>query len=120
MTGALHSFNENGASGRLGFENLGLGLAVADGDLARLLRLGDLAHEVDVQEAVLEVRAGHLDVVGELEAALEGAGRDALIEHLALRSRAFSCFSPRTVSVFSLASIVSSFSAKPATAIEMR
>src|SRR2546423_14143486 len=70
-------------SGRLGFEHLGL-LAVADRNLAWLFRLGDLAHEVDVQEAVRELRAGNLDVVGKLEAALERAGRDALIEHLAL------------------------------------
>src|SRR5947209_14814830 len=71
--------------GRLGFENLGLRLAVADRNLARLFRLGDLAHEVDVQEAIRELRAGHLDVIGKLEAALERAGRDALIEHLTLR-----------------------------------
>src|SRR5947209_2856512 len=70
--------------GRLGFENLGLRLAVADRNLARLFRLGDLAHEVNVQEAIRELRAGNLDIVGKLEAALERAGRDALIEHLAL------------------------------------
>src|SRR5947209_10780064 len=64
---------------------LGLGFAVSDRNLARLFRLGDLAHEVNVQEAVRELRAGDLDVVGELEAALERAGRDALIEHLTLR-----------------------------------
>ncbi len=58
--------------------------AVADRDLARLLGLGDLAHEVDVQETVLERRALHLDVVGELEHALEGARGDALVERLAL------------------------------------
>ena len=58
------------------------------GDLARLLRLGNLAHEVDVQETVLEGRALHLDVVGKLEAALERAGRDALVEHLAAVVRA--------------------------------
>ena len=57
--------------------------AVADRDLARLLGLGDLAHQVDVQETVLEARALHLDEIGELEHALEGARRDALIEHLA-------------------------------------
>src|SRR2546421_8143705 len=53
-------------------------------DLARLFRLGDFAHQVDVQETVRELRAGNLDIVGQLEAALERAGRDALIEHLAL------------------------------------
>src|SRR6185369_2557927 len=54
------------------------------GNLARLFRLGELAHEVNMQEAVRELRAGDLDVVGKLEAALERAGRDALIEHLTL------------------------------------
>src|SRR2546430_4721313 len=49
-------------------------------DLARLLRLGNLAHEIDVQESVLQRRASHLDVVGKLEDALERARRDALIE----------------------------------------
>src|SRR5262245_12177688 len=37
-----------------------------------------------MQEPVRELRAGDLDVVGKLEAALERAGRDALIEHLTL------------------------------------
>ena len=59
-----------------------LRLAVADRDLARLLGLGDFAYEVDVQEAVLERGALHFDMLGELERALEGAGRDALIEHV--------------------------------------
>src|SRR5215470_4834562 len=60
-----------------------LGLTVADRDLARLLRLGNLAHEIDVQESVLQRRALDHDVVGKLEDALERARRDALIEHLA-------------------------------------
>ena len=38
-----------------------------------------------MEQAVLEGRAGDLDVVGELEAALEGARGDALMEDLALR-----------------------------------
>ena len=69
------------ASGRFDLDHLRL--AVADRDLARLLRLGNLAHEVDVQEAVLERGALHLDIVGKLEHPLESARRDALIEHLA-------------------------------------
>src|ERR1043165_330157 len=84
MTGAPSFRSRLWRLGGLRLENLGLGLAVADRDLARLLGLGELAHEVDVQEAVRELRAGHLDVVSELEAALERAGRDALVEHLAL------------------------------------
>ena len=35
-----------------------------------------------MEEAILHVSAVHLYVVGELEAALEGAGRDALMEEL--------------------------------------
>src|SRR5690242_19908946 len=33
-----------------------------------------------MEQAIIEARAGHLDVVGELEAALEGAARDAAME----------------------------------------
>ena len=36
----------------------------ADGDLARLLFLGHLAYQVHVQQAVYQVGAHHLDVVG--------------------------------------------------------
>src|ERR1700686_4603014 len=64
----------------LDFDSLAV---VADRDRARLLGLGDLAHQVDVQETILEARAFHLDEIGELEYALEGARRDALIEDLA-------------------------------------
>src|SRR5207245_3678797 len=64
----------------LGFDHLRL--AIADRDLARLLRLGNLAHEIDVQESVLEGRTLDLDIVGKLEDAFERTRRDALIEHL--------------------------------------
>ena len=37
-----------------------------------------------MQQAVLERRVLHQDVVGELEHALEGAGGDAAVEHLGL------------------------------------
>ena len=67
-----------------GVDHLRLGVAVADRDLARLLGLGDFAHEIDVQQSVLEARALDLDMVGELEDALERARRDALVEHLAV------------------------------------
>src|SRR5580658_2549864 len=69
-------------SSSLGLDSLGV--AVGDADLARLRRLRDLAHEIDVQEPVLERGASDLDMLGELEDALERARRDALIEHLAL------------------------------------
>src|SRR5437763_15113432 len=78
-TGALPSIEPKGLRS-LGFDHLRL--AVADRDLARLLRLGNLTHEIDVQESVLEARAPHLDVVGELEDALERARRDALLDQL--------------------------------------
>src|ERR1700733_3336482 len=55
--------------------------AIPDRDRARLFRLGDLAHQINMQETVLEARALHLDEVGELEHTLEGTGGDALIEH---------------------------------------
>ena len=51
-----------------------LALAVADRNLARFHGLGKLSHEIDVQETVLEARALNRHMVGELEAALEGAG----------------------------------------------
>ncbi len=38
-----------------------------------------------MQQAVLKARALYVDMVGELEAALERTGRDALIEHVPLR-----------------------------------
>ena len=82
--------------------------------------LRDLAHEVDVQEPVLQARALDLDIVGELEDTLEGARGDALVEHLAGLPSSLVCFSPWIVSVFSFASIESSASVKPATATEMR
>src|SRR5262245_43832651 len=59
-------------------------LAVADGNAARLQALRDIAHEVDIEEAVLEVGTLHLDVVGELEAPLDRAGGDAAVQELAL------------------------------------
>src|SRR5688572_10618268 len=40
------------------------GVGIADLDLARLHGLRDLADEIDVQQAVLQRGAGHLDVVG--------------------------------------------------------
>src|SRR5262249_22607163 len=57
---------------------------VADRNLARLLGLGNLPDQVDMQETVLERRALHQDVVGELEHALERARRNTLIKGLAL------------------------------------
>src|SRR4051794_40568694 len=55
-------------------------LGPADVDLLGLHRLGDLAHQLDRQQPVLEVRAFDLDMVGEREAALERAGCDSAID----------------------------------------
>src|ERR1043165_3171765 len=53
----------------------------ADRDLPRLHRLRNLAYQLDLQQAVLDVRTLHLHMIGEAEGALEGAGGDALIQH---------------------------------------
>ena len=74
-----------------------------------------------MQETVLQRRALHLDVVGELEAALEGACGDALIERLAalLVSLGLLVAADRQ-RVFLDLDRLSSSSPKPATATEMR
>src|SRR5208283_4646645 len=56
---------------------------------ARLLRLGNFAHEIDIQQAVLKARAGYDHMLSELEATLEGPRRDALMQELAAVS--FAC-----------------------------
>src|SRR6266849_8630034 len=55
-----------------------------DRNAAGLLGLGDLADEIDVEQAVLERSALHHDEIGKLEYPLEGARRDAAIQHLGL------------------------------------
>src|SRR4051812_35192938 len=72
--------------GPLGLDRL-LRRAAVDRDLAGLLGFRDLADEIDVQEPVLQRRAGNLDAIGKLEAALERPGGDTLIEHFALTLR---------------------------------
>src|ERR1700682_4403328 len=72
--------------GDLGLDLLGLAVAdaVGDLDLPGLGGLRDLADEVDVKQAVLQARTLHLDIVGELESALESACGNAAVEHLAV------------------------------------
>src|SRR4029079_13535198 len=60
------------------------GLGRLDGDHAGLLLLRDLALQLDGEQAVGELGALDLDVVGELEAALEVAAGDATVEELLL------------------------------------
>src|SRR5262245_66632312 len=71
------------ALGRFGFDDLGLRFAVTNRNLARLLGLGDFAHEVDVQQSILEARFLDLNMIGKLEDALEGACGDALVKEFA-------------------------------------
>src|SRR5579872_3285965 len=56
----------------------------ADIDLLWLHRFGDLAHKVDRQQSILQIRALHLDMVGKREAALERAVGDAAIDEIAV------------------------------------
>src|SRR3954454_21856176 len=56
-----------------------------DRDLARLLRLGNLADEVDVKQPVLERGVLHLHEIGKLECALESTRGDAAVQHFGLR-----------------------------------
>src|SRR6185437_12906281 len=66
------------------FERLLLGLGLrADGDLPGFLALGQLALQLDMEEAVLEIGAGDLDIFGKLETQLEGALGNAAMEEFA-------------------------------------
>ena len=71
-----------------------------------------------MQQAVHQAGAGDLDVVGELEAPLEGAAGDAAMEELAASSVLAGL--PVMTSEFSWAVMPMSPSPKPATAMVMR
>lgn len=58
-----------------------------DADWARLLLLGNLALKLDGQHSIGQAGAHHLDVIGELEDALEVAAGDAAVEILLLLGR---------------------------------
>src|SRR5207344_389326 len=66
--------------GRLDLQELA---GTYDRDRPRLHRLWNFAHEVDVEEPVLQARALDLDMVSELETTLEGPRGDAPVEHVA-------------------------------------
>ena len=85
---------------------------------ARLQPLGHVAHQLDAEQAVLELGAVDLDMVGQLEAQLERAAGNAAVQELA--SLVLGVFAPRMLRAFSLTSIFSSSWLKPATAIVMR
>ena len=91
-----------------------------DLDLARLQLLGNVALQIDVQQAVLQRGAQDLDMVGKLEAALEGARGDAAIEHLG--AFAVGLFLALALDGQHVAVSLDGdvLSEKPATAIEMR
>ena len=55
-----------------------------DGDPPRLHGLGNFPDQFDLEQAVVEGRALDLDVVRQVELALEVPGRDAPVEELAL------------------------------------
>src|SRR3712207_4733504 len=80
--GALRLGSQETLSRLLGFD--GLRAVRGNRDELRLLGLGDLAHEVEMEQAVLEGRTHHLHAVGQLEAPVEAAGRDALVENVNL------------------------------------
>ena len=90
----------------------------ADLDLPRLHRLGHLALQVDLEKPVVQAGAADLDVVGELEAVLEGALRDAAVQVLDVLLGLL--IWPFTVNMFSCVTSSRSFSPKPATAIAIR
>jgi len=56
----------------------------ANRNLARLHRLGHLAHEIDRQQSISQVSASDADKIGKLETAFERARRDSAIEQVAL------------------------------------
>jgi hypothetical protein len=55
---------------------------VADGDVAGLQLVGNTPHQVDMEQPVLKCAAIDLDVIGQIEATLKRARRDALVEVL--------------------------------------
>src|ERR1041384_1466833 len=65
------------ALGNLFLLDCGL-VARIDRDATRLHRVRHLAHEINLEEAVLECGALDLHVVGQVEDTAERAGRDAL------------------------------------------
>src|SRR6202035_3348231 len=73
-------------SGRLGLDLMDVVRCrrAVDGDAPRLHGLGDFPDQLDLEQAVVEGRALHLDVVREVELPLEMPGRDASIKELAL------------------------------------
>ena len=89
------------------------GRRAIDGDLPRLHGLGDFPEHLDLEQAVVERRALHLNIVGQAELPLEMPGRNAPVKELAL---GLSVLPPSTVTTFCSAVIETSSGEKPATA----
>src|ERR1700730_2585161 len=56
------------------------GRCAVNGDPPRLHRLGDLPEQLDLEQAILESRALHLDIIGKIELPLEGPRGNAPIQ----------------------------------------
>jgi len=54
----------------------------ADIDLAWLQRLRHFTYQIDIEQAVFHLCAGHLDVIGELEALLEITCGDTAVQEI--------------------------------------
>jgi hypothetical protein len=67
--------------------------ATADGDAPGLHGLGDFAEELDPEQAVVERRGLHLDVVSKVELPFERPSRNALVDIFVLVLRP--CSLPR-------------------------
>src|ERR1700744_4032512 len=73
-------------SGRLGLDLMDIARCrrAVDGDAPRLHGLGDFPYQIDLEQAVFEGDALHMDVGGEVELTFEMAGRDPPIKEPAL------------------------------------
>ena len=78
-----NDFNLNRLGGFVGRDSL-LHLLCVDGDVPRLQLFRNLTCKLEVQEAVLELGTDYQDVVGELEAVLEGPAGNAAVQIAAL------------------------------------
>ena len=82
---------------------------------------GMLPHEVDLQQAVLERGSLDLDMVVEVEVALERTSRNAAVQNFVVAVvEIASGLRPAIVNLFCCAVMVMSSGAKPATASAMR
>src|SRR5580698_9004927 len=73
------------ALGGFGFAFDGLQFRTVDGDPTRLLLVGNDALQIDMKQAVFEFRGADFDMLGKLEAAVEGPTGNALIQVVMFR-----------------------------------